>query len=77
MMGYYNLDTDRIGWAAILNQPKSWSTRSAKHDWTVLGNDSQKKYSFKINGQAVHLDIFNPNNAGASTGNDVLISFGF
>ncbi len=77
MIGWYNLNAKKFGWAAIQNQPKSWSVRSNNAGWSALGNDSQKKYSFSINGQSVDLDIFNPNNAGALNGNDILISFGF
>jgi hypothetical protein len=69
--------TDRYGWAAVQNQPNTWSARSAKHGWENMPNGTQKKYSFTINGQKVDLDIFNPMNEGALTGNDILISFGY
>jgi hypothetical protein len=77
MIGWYNLTGRTFGWAAIQNQPTSWSVRSNTRGWGNLGNGTQAKYSFKINGQAVDLDIFNPNNTGALDGNDILISFGY
>ena len=77
VMGYYNLTSGKYGWAAILNKPKSWAVRNSKQDWQDLDNGSQKKFSYKVNGQQVDLDIFNPNNNGGFNGNDILISFGF
>jgi hypothetical protein len=77
VMGYYNLSSAKFGWAAILNKPTSWAVRSNSQGWQDLGNGNQKKYSFKINGQNVDLDIFNPNNSGGFSGNDILISFGY
>ncbi len=77
MMGYYNLDSKKYGWAAILNKPNTWSVRNSKQNWKDIGNGVQQKYSYSVNGQNVDLDIFNPKNEGALTGNDILISFGY
>lgn len=77
MIGWYDLTSRKFGWAAIQNQPNSWSVRSNSRGWENLSNGSQKKYSFTINGQGVDLDLFNPKNEGALDGNDVLISFGY
>ncbi len=77
MIGWYNLDDAKYGWAAIQNQPNAWTVRSNRKGWQTLPNGEQMKYSFSINSQGVDLDIFNPNNAGALTGDDILISFGY
>lgn len=77
MVGYYNLNAKTFGWAAILNKPNSWVLRSNSQGWKDIGNGTQKKYSYTVNGQKVDLDIFNPNNEGGFSGNDILISFGF
>lgn len=57
MIGWYNLDTSKSGWAAAQNQPSSWSVRSNSKSWQTLGNDAQRKYSYTINGQTVDLDL--------------------
>lgn len=77
MIGWYNLTSKKYAWAAVQNQPNTWKARSNKHGWGNLANGNQAKYSFSINGQNVDLDLFNPNNEGALTGNDILISFGY
>lgn len=77
MIGWYDLTAHKYGWAAVQNQPNSWSARSNYKGWTNLPNGTQAKYSYRINGQKVDLDLFNPNNVGALTGNDILISFGY
>lgn len=77
VMGYYNLSSSKYGWAAILNKPNSWAVRNSKQGWQDIGNGTQRKFSYHINGQQVDLDIFNPNNTGGFSGNDILISFGY
>lgn len=77
MIGWYDKDTSKYGWAAVQNQPNTWKVRSNSKIWVNLANGEQAKYSFNINGQQVDLDVFNPKNEGALTGNDILISFGY
>jgi len=77
MLGWYDLTSRKFGWAAVQNQPNTWKSRSNSADWSNLSNGNQAKYSFTVNGQRIDLDIFNPKNEGALTGNDILISFGF
>lgn len=78
VIGWYDRTASKYGWTAIQNMPNTWATRSNyRKTWETMGNGTQKKYSYTINGQRVDLDVFNPENEGALNGDDVLISFGY
>lgn len=75
VFSYYNLDTDRYGWAAIQNKPSSWATRSISNDWSEIGNGDKQKYTYTVNGAKIELDIMNPLNVGKVDGNDIFFGF--
>lgn len=77
VFGYYDKTTQKVGWAAVQNQPNGWKARSERNSWGNLGNGNQAKYGFDINSQRVELDVFNPHNSVYLNGNYILISFGY
>jgi len=77
MIGWYDLTSHQYGWAAAQNQPNTWSVSDIDKGWQNTPNGTNRRYAFAINGQKINLELYNPQNEGALTGNDILISFGY
>lgn len=75
VLSYYNVTTDKMGWAAVQNKPSSWAFRSHFSNWSDYGNGDKQKYTFNINGATIDIDLFNPYNQAHITGDDVLFGF--
>lgn len=68
-----------VGWVAVKNTPQKWrviKSTDKRHEY-IPGNAQQVKTRFTISRAVVDIDIYNPDNSGGVTPNDIYYGFGY
>ena len=75
----WDVSPNRIEWAAVKNSPSTWTVKTSDGRTVKPGNGDQVKVRFNVTGsnQTLDIDIFNPDNTGDWTSNDIWYGFGF
>lgn len=77
VFGWYDMNARKYGFAAAENAPNTWHIRSNSTNWFSIGNGQKHKFTFKLHGVQVALDIMNPENKTAGMGDFVFFSWGY
>jgi hypothetical protein len=75
MLLYKNIDTERYGYMVIKNAPTLWLVYTNNTGPFVVKNGETFTRSWTSDGRRIRMHVYNPNNAGDWTPNDIWVSF--